>query len=86
MHNAQESATMNITLNIEPHDEAEAVRSIVKDLRDLVHLRLRRPGITAARIVGAGKLLNVFDEIEQQLPTSAPDSVECAEQSPKAAA
>lgn len=69
---------MNITLNIDPQDEAEAVRSIVKDLRDLVHLRLKRPGITAARIVGAGKLLNVFDEIEQQLPPNAPVSGDTA--------
>lgn len=76
---------MNITLNIEPHDEAEAVRSFVKDLRALMMMALKRPGITAARIVGAGKLLNVFDEIEQQLPTNAPDSVQSAEQSPKAA-
>lgn len=59
---------MTITLDIPEQDEAEAVRSLVGDLRDLVKLRLKRPNITAARIVGAGKLLNVFDEIEQQLP------------------
>lgn len=59
---------MTITLEIPANDEAAAMRSLVGDLRDLVNLRLRRPGVTAARIVAGGKLLNFFDEIEQQLP------------------
>jgi len=61
---------MTITLEIPEQDEAEAVRSMVGDLRGLVLLRLKRPNVTAARIVAGGKLLNVFDEIEQQLPAA----------------
>jgi hypothetical protein len=63
---------MTLTLNIEPQDEAAAVRELLSDFRNLAKLRLKRPNITAARIVGAGKLLNVFDEIEQQLPAAQP--------------
>lgn len=59
---------MTLTLDIQPQDEAQAVRELVGDLRSSLLLRMKRPNITAARIVGVGKLLNIFNEIEQQLP------------------
>lgn len=62
---------MNLTLHIEPEREASEVREILNDMRGLLRLRMKRPDATAARIVGVGKLLNVFDEIEQQLPPQA---------------
>jgi hypothetical protein len=61
---------MTLTLEIPEQDEAEAVRSMVGDLRALVLLRVKRPNVTAARIVAGGKLLNIFDEIEHQLPAA----------------
>lgn len=59
---------MTLTLQIEPEREASEVREILNDMRGLLRLRMKRPDATAARIVGVGKLLNVFDELEQQLP------------------
>lgn len=68
---------MTITLGLNPQDEARAVRELVSDLRNLVKLKMKRPQITAAHIVGAGRILNVFDEIEQQLPAeSSQEAVE----------
>jgi len=64
---------MNLTLHIEPEREASEVREILNDMRGLLRLRMKRPDATAARIVGVGKLLNVFDEIEQQLPQAKPE-------------
>lgn len=64
---------MNLTLHIEPEREASEVREILNDMRGLLRLRMKRPDATAARIVGVGKLLNVFDEIEQQLPQAQPE-------------
>ena len=63
---------MTLTLQIEPEREASEVREILNDMRGLLRLRMKRPDATAARIVGVGKLLNVFDEIEQQLPAQPP--------------
>ena len=59
---------MTLTLDIEPTREAAEVREILTDLRSLLKLRMKRPDATAARIVGVGRLLNVFDELERQLP------------------
>jgi hypothetical protein len=64
---------MTLTLQIEPEREASEVREILNDMRGLLRLRMKRPDATAARIVGVGKLLNVFDEIERQLPANQPE-------------
>jgi len=66
---------MTIELNIPEQDEAEAVRALVGDLEELVKLRLRRPNVTAARIVAGGKLLNVFHDIKEQLPAQGAQPV-----------
>lgn len=63
---------MTLTLDIEPTREAAEVREILTDLRSLLKLRMKRPDATAARIVGVGRLLNVFDELERQLPEATP--------------
>ena len=60
---------MTLTLELDPQEEAQAVRELVNDFRSALKLKMKRPHITAAHIVGAGKLLNVFDDIEKQLPT-----------------
>ena len=59
---------MTITLEINPQDEAQALRELTNDLRGLVKLKMKRPHVTAADIVAAGRFLNVFDEVEAQLP------------------
>lgn len=59
---------MTLTLELNPQEEAQAVRELVTDFRSALKLKLKRPHITAAHIVGAGKLLNFFDDIEKQLP------------------
>lgn len=64
---------MTVILSIPEQDEADATRSLVSDLQELVKLRLKRPNVTAARIVAGGKLLNVFDDILKQLPEPQPE-------------
>ena len=55
---------MNLNLTLDPERELAETKTVLGDVRDILKLRMKRPDVTAARIVAIGKLLNLMDEVE----------------------
>lgn len=55
---------MNLNLTLDPARELAETKEVLGDVRGILKLRMKRPDVTAARIVVIGKLLNLMDEVE----------------------
>lgn len=58
---------MIFTPEIDTQREAEEVRDILGDLRGMLKLSMRRPDITAARMVGVSRVLVMLEEFEARM-------------------